>query len=1361
MQIRWHEYQLTANDGNNYELSTSRGVTKQITTDGSLLVYSYDAQGDLVSARNLATGEASYYSYNQHLLTLADGDAIAYSGALPIAYSTTPQISAIAYSGALPIASNIGSSSHFIEEKIDKLLSQGGTDLYSFSLRDSELDSTATGIVLLEIDVNGTATPSIPGLTPIVSQSGFGLFAVSREGLSLIEVNGAAAAPYSLQLSIAGDVNRDGLVDGVDSQLLAGAISSGNYDVTYDFNRDGLINATDVQILGSNYGFTANRSPVVTPTTVLTHVDLESTISLDNLATDPEGDAIFYRIIHPVNGNVTFTPDGKSARFIPNLGYSGIASFEVIADDGFSSSAPTQVTVNVSNAALVNLDFGQRGLRLDAGQSTDLVVVGDFADQQNVILPYSYLQLASDNTAVAAVSAGKVTGLSDGVSVLSAARGGIQAVTALRVGLLASPTNQTELNIAIAEQYGLNLYPQAVTLTEGVQRQLLVGLNRVTESPDLKTATSGTRYFVSNSNILQVSENGLITTLEEGIANVTVIYGGAEKVIPVQVETPHIGSTVLGTNGGAVKSSFDGSTVMIAPGALKENTTVSIQQLLQDELTLPMPENFSFAGAFKLDIGNDSLALSAQLAIPAPADLAPGTEVFFLRQGELPDANGNWKSIWFAEESGVVTADGMIRTSSPPWPGVAQGGTYTIAVPKFSYSVSQNPLASWYTDRADFNLRYLVPALIVGGLAFSVIAPPIALNLTLSAGANLALSGFVASYLGSLADSASGPQSSVELVAIPKVGHLPYITTAQVELNPRGIPTSQVNLDTLPTVAVNPFAPPVLQTAELNFNNGEPIVYITGSNFLNDSGDLGSHFEDLKVNFHSANQTFQGIILPELSINLGNNLDKIAVKPPETVILGESYIEVVRQQKEQTGFNLFDTKLVTYDSKRDINLTPKNVDLSLVAQVFSDIVTVINAANPQEILATPDLTSRDLVLARIPVGTADKQDSPINIAVTGNGIRAYVTLENSGRIAVIDMMMLRQVDTNSQTAEIDPILLPNGARPREIVISPDDNFAYIADWNIGTIYVLDINPYSTTYNKLVQTINLGTTGLRQLAINQDGDQLFVTTPSSSTPGKGQIFVINIDPKDRPIGLAPNTRKWHQQIGLIEADAITEGIAATPDPMKMVFTNRGNDAKGFGLLTITNDHPLHFAATTTYTQVGLGSAQDYFDVNEAMSVVVTDDGKYAFVIGRNGRLFGSGIPSIDAPNSGSNIGIIKDPLTDDAKLVAATRPIPMGLTTDIVLSGDHQVLYASYPGVSSVFGFDVDEIINTVKNSAYSNSLQTTPIDDINPNISIAADLKPLANSGFGVPDGSNRAPLGLGSNPYGMASAFTEDWLEL
>ncbi len=82
-------------------------------------------------------------------------------------------------------------------------------------------------------------------------------------------------------------------------------------------------------------------------------------------------------------------------------------------------------------------------------------------------------------------STGHVTGLTDGVSVLSASSHGITAVTALRVGISPDPTTQSQLNVAIAEQSGLHLYPHAVTLPVGVDRRLLVRLNGETDSPQL------------------------------------------------------------------------------------------------------------------------------------------------------------------------------------------------------------------------------------------------------------------------------------------------------------------------------------------------------------------------------------------------------------------------------------------------------------------------------------------------------------------------------------------------------------------------------------------------------------------------------------------------------------------------------------------------------------------------------------------------------------------------------------------------------------------------------------------------------------------------------------------------------------
>lgn len=149
---------------------------------------------------------------------------------------------------------------------------------------------------------------------------------------------------------------------------------------------------------------------------------------------------------------------------------------------------------------------------------------------------------------------------------------------------------------------------------------------------------------------------------------------------------------------------------------------------------------------------------------------------------------------------------------------------------------------------------------------------------------------------------------------------------------------------------------------------------------------------------------------------------------------------------------------------------------------------------------------------------------------------------------------------------------------------------------------------------------------------------------------------------------------------------------------MTFTsgNTTTDAKGYGVLEVTLDDPLNFTAITRYIDLSLGTFNDYFDVNEGVSVTVMRDGRYAFVAGRNYRDY------ITPPDvrSGSNIGIIKDPLGQNPQLVAATRPIPGALTNDLVLSNDNKSLFSSYPppgSAGAVYAFNVEEIIKTLEN----------------------------------------------------------------
>jgi hypothetical protein len=178
--------------------------------------------------------------------------------------------------------------------------------------------------------------------------------------------------------------------------------------------------------------------------------------------------------------------------------------------------------------------------------------------------------------------------------------------------------------------------------------------------------------------------------------------------------------------------------------------------------------------------------------------------------------------------------------------------------------------------------------------------------------------------------------------------------------------------------------------------------------------------------------------------------------------------------------------------------------------------------------------------------------------------------------------------------------------------------------------------------------------------------------------------------------------------------------------------------------------------------------------------------------------------------GSSVGIIENPLTNP-KLIATTRPIPMGLGVDLSLSSDDKFLTASYPGISGIFVFDVDEIRRTVdfpelffvdRNtdsgsnypaykfptntriglkiplSANQGDFSTIPIDDINPAIDIAAryevtklveEFQSLFNKDtfvvkdidYGVPSDQQRnAPIGRNGNPRSVLTTARRDWIE-
>ncbi|MGF1675356.1 MAG: putative Ig domain-containing protein, partial [Rivularia sp. (in: cyanobacteria)] len=195
---------ITSSTGETVQfVNSEQGFLKQvIAPDGTKVIYSYE-DGNLVAARNLSTGNVQRYGYNDSGLNIATSND---GTGKTITYDNTPQ--------EFSLQSDLGGVVGWNGSTINGNLTNG-IDRYTFGLRDGEIESTATGIVLVGVETQGITT--INGLNPLVTSSGYGLYAIDKAGLNLLEVAGDGG--YDLKLNIAGDVNNDGNVDGVDSGL--------------------------------------------------------------------------------------------------------------------------------------------------------------------------------------------------------------------------------------------------------------------------------------------------------------------------------------------------------------------------------------------------------------------------------------------------------------------------------------------------------------------------------------------------------------------------------------------------------------------------------------------------------------------------------------------------------------------------------------------------------------------------------------------------------------------------------------------------------------------------------------------------------------------------------------------------------------------------------------------------------------------------------------------------------------------------------------------------------------------------------------------------------------------------------------
>ncbi|MEY8842420.1 Ig-like domain-containing protein, partial [Cribrihabitans sp. XS_ASV171] len=359
---------------------------------------------------------------------------------------------------------------------------------------------------------------------------------------------------------------------------------------------------------------------------IFTHEDLPVLVKLDEIADDQEGDPVFFRIVDSENVTARFTPDGQYLRITPSDGFTGAASITVAADDGYAQTRDITLDVTVSDAELTSITLLQREYYFtEAGEVGDLVVVGQFADQADVILPFDYVNVATPDPDIIKIgSNGLVTALKEGDTHILAHRDNLSAATAVAVGIADDP------NGAVAQIFGIDAYPDSVTIVpDGGQRQIVTELG--TLGTDFVQGTEdGVVYVSSDTDIVTVTDDGLIEAVATGETTVTVIYRGAEEVLTVTVAPPvEAASTEMDEAGGAMRTP-DGIEIAVGAGQLSGTATISAEARSEAELDLEVPPDFDFVAGGVIDIQGGALNGPIQLATKVSGDVAQeGDEVLF------------------------------------------------------------------------------------------------------------------------------------------------------------------------------------------------------------------------------------------------------------------------------------------------------------------------------------------------------------------------------------------------------------------------------------------------------------------------------------------------------------------------------------------------------------------------------------------------------------------------------------------------------------------------------------------------------------------------------------------------------------
>ncbi len=247
----------------------------------------------------------------------------------------------------------------------------------------------------------------------------------------------------------------------------------------------------------------------------------------------------------------------------------------------------------------------------------------------------------------------------------------------------------------------------------------------------------------------------------------------------------------------------------------------------------------------------------------------------------------------------------------------------------------------------------------------------------------------------------------------------------------------------------------------------------------------------------------------------------------------------------------------------------------------SAIISVIdtNPSSPHYNKVVSTITGPGIVKVPGPPHTQNGMSSPFVIAFTPDGTRAYVANIWSDTVSVID--------TDPSSTDFNKVVstIEVGGTPVFVAFTPDGARAYVTNGDSDTVSVIDTDPSSTDFNKVVSTITgLGMTPF-VIAFTPDGARAYVTNGDSDT-----VSVIDTD---------PSSTDFNKVVSTIEVGGTPVFVAFTPDGARAYVTNENSDT-----VSVIDTDP----ASTNYNKVVsiIGAGPKPF------GVTITPDGTRAYV-----------------------------------------------------------------------------------------------------------------------------------------------------